>query len=175
MTVRTNGSLFGALRAEFQSLWHQDSSGLMRAVINYNNSTHSEFLEGCLPMRPQFRRAACAIAACSVLATSADASCRRLSFIVNDYGKDGPTRDAKALLDKYISSWAGENKIKGYSTGKKDVTCDLFLDFGVFDEYTCKATAQVCWGGPSTGKALPAAAPVLNAPGLKKPKAPDKS
>ena len=122
-------------------------------------------------MRSQLLRAAALALACTTLATAADANCRRLAFIVNDYGKDGPTKDAKDLLDKYIASWAGENKIKGYSTGKKDVTCELFLDFGVFDEYTCKATAQVCWGGASPGTALPAVAPVLTAPGLKKPKA----
>ena len=99
---------------------------------------------------PLFRAAAAALACCAIV-TSANASCRHLAYIVNDYGKDGPTKVAKDLLDKYIASWAGENKIKGYSTGKKDVSCSLFLDFGVFDEYTCKATAQVCWGGPSPG------------------------
>ena len=30
------------------------------------------------------------------------AACQRLAFSVNDYGKDGPTKDAKDLLDKYI-------------------------------------------------------------------------
>lgn len=119
---------------------------------------------------PLFHAVATAFACCA-LATAADANCRRLAYIVNDYGKDGPTQDAKVLLDKYISSWAAQNKIKSYTAGKKDVTCELFLDFGVFDEYTCKATSQICWSGPSAGIALPAGAPVLTAPGLKKPKA----
>ena len=84
-------------------------------------------------------------------AGAAEARCTRLAFSVNDYGKDGPTRDARNLLDKYIAKWTGENGIKKYTTGKKDVTCELFLDFGFFDEYTCKASALVCWegsGGP---------------------------
>jgi len=71
--------------------------------------------------------------------------CTRLAFSVNDYGKEGPTRDAQALLDKYIAKWTAERGIKKYAVGKKDVTCELFLNFIVFDEHTCKATAQVCW------------------------------
>ena len=88
----------------------------------------------------------------------AEAACKRLSFSVNDYGKDGPTKDAMKLLDKYIADWTGQNGIKNYTVGKKDVSCELFLDFIVFDEHTCKATAQVCWQGtdPTAGK--PAAA-----------------
>ncbi len=81
-----------------------------------------------------------------VLVTSpAEAKCTRLAFSVNDYGKEGPTRDAKDLLDKYIAKWTAENGIANYRTGKKDVTCELFLDFIVFDEYTCRAEASVCW------------------------------
>lgn len=71
--------------------------------------------------------------------------CTRLAFSVNDYGKAGPTKDAQALLDKYIKKWTGEKGIKKYTTGKKTVKCELFLDVGVFDEHTCKAEATVCW------------------------------
>jgi len=73
------------------------------------------------------------------------AECTRLFFSVNDYGKEGPTRDAKALLDSYIADWAAKNGIRKYRTGPKDVECELFLDFVIFDEHTCKATAKVCW------------------------------
>ncbi len=83
----------------------------------------------------------------------ANAKCTKLGFSVNDYGKDGPTKDAKALLDKYIAKWAADRGIKKYTTGKKNVNCELFLDFGFFDEHTCKATATVCW----TGEVAPAA------------------
>ncbi len=84
--------------------------------------------------------------------TSSDAwaKCTRLAFSVNDYGKDGPTRDAKKLLDKYIAKWTSERGIKRYRTGKKKVSCELFLDFGFFDEHTCRAEASVCWGSSST-------------------------
>ncbi len=89
---------------------------------------------------------------------AAQAKCTRMAFSVNDYGKDGPTKDAKELLDKHIAKWAVDNNIKKYTVGKKDVTCELFLNFVVFDEHTCKAEASVCWpdGGPA---ATPAAAP----------------
>jgi hypothetical protein len=87
-----------------------------------------------------------ALALMVAVPTMADAKCTRLAFSVNDYGKDGPTRDAKQLLDKYIAQWAAERGIKKYTTGKKDVSCELFLDFGFFDEHTCKASASVCWG-----------------------------
>ena len=91
----------------------------------------------------------------------ADAACKRLAFSVNDYGKDGPTKDAKNLLDKHIAEWTKANGIKGYSVGKKDVSCELFLDFIVFDEHTCKASALVCWPGPDP--TAPAAAPAAAA------------
>jgi hypothetical protein len=102
-------------------------------------------------MSNAYRLACAAVAiALPLLATSgaAEAACTRLAFSVNDYGKDGPTRDAKALLDKYIAEWTAERGIKKYRTGKKEVTCELFLDFIVFDEHTCKAEASVCWDGP---------------------------
>ena len=43
--------------------------------------------------------AAGAVALAAVSVTPADAACKRLSFLVNDFGKDGPTKDAKDLLD----------------------------------------------------------------------------
>lgn len=78
---------------------------------------------------------------------SANAECKRYGFSVNDYGKDGPTRDAKDLLDKMIASKMSERGVSDYTTGKKSVSCELFLNFIVFDEHTCTASATVCWGG----------------------------
>jgi hypothetical protein len=71
--------------------------------------------------------------------------CRVRGFLVNDYGKEGPARDAQALLDKDIAKWAGANGITKYKTGAKTVSCELFLNFVVFDEWTCTAKARVCW------------------------------
>ena len=71
--------------------------------------------------------------------------CTRMAFEVNDYGKDGPTKDAKSLLDKHIATWAAEKGIKKFTVGNKIVNCRLFLDFVVFDEHTCRAEAPVCW------------------------------
>ena len=81
----------------------------------------------------------------TIVAGPALAECKKLGFSVNDYGKDGPTNDAKKLLDGYIVQWARENGVAKYRTGKKDVSCELFIDVGFFDEHTCKATATVCW------------------------------
>jgi hypothetical protein len=78
-------------------------------------------------------------------AKKAKEQCTTYFFEVNDYGKEGPTRDAQALLDKLIEQKMSEKGVKKYKTGKKDVSCELFLDFVVFDEHTCRATAQVCW------------------------------
>jgi hypothetical protein len=97
--------------------------------------------------RTRFCILACA-AAMLPSAVSAKPECTQLVYSVNDYGKEGPSRDAQALLDKYIEKWAKEKGIKKYKTGKKDVTCELFLDAVVFDEYTCKASANVCWTPP---------------------------
>ncbi len=83
----------------------------------------------------------------TLIADVASAACTRLSFSVNDYGKDGPTNDAKGLLDTYIAKWTAERGIKKYTTGKKDVSCELFLNLIVVDEHTCKAEASVCWDG----------------------------
>lgn len=87
-------------------------------------------------------------------AGTADAACKKMGFLVNDYGKDGPTKDAQDLLDKHVAEWAAQNNIKNYTIGKKDVTCELFLNFIVFDEHTCTASANVCWDEP--GKQTPA-------------------
>jgi hypothetical protein len=38
--------------------------------------------------------------------------------------------------------------------GEKTVDCQLFLDFGVFDEHTCTASADVCWQGEPKKEAL---------------------
>lgn len=94
-------------------------------------------------------------------AVQAAPGCTKLAFSVNDYGKDGPTKDAKELLDKYIAKWAGEHGIKKYTTGKKDVSCELFFNLIVVDEHTCKASATVCWtDGPAQ---INAAAPAVKA------------
>jgi hypothetical protein len=107
-------------------------------------------------------------------ATPAGAACQRLAFLVNDYGKDGPTKDAKNLLDKYIVTWTKEKGIANYTVGKKDVKCELFLNFIVFDEHTCTATVQVCWGegGIPVSPATPGA---TTAPAAKKPPAAKKA
>jgi hypothetical protein len=89
--------------------------------------------------------AAAVLAAAVFGAAGAEARCTRLAFSVNDYGKDGPTKDAKDLLDKYIANWAKSKSIAKYTVGKKDVNCELYLDMFVFDEHTCKASALVCW------------------------------
>src|SRR5262245_12612695 len=85
------------------------------------------------------------LAAAALPTASAEARCTRLAFSVNDYGKDGPTRDAQNLLDKYIANWAKTKGITHYTVGKKDVSCELFLKLIVVDEHTCKASALVCW------------------------------
>jgi hypothetical protein len=92
------------------------------------------------------------------ISSPAQAKCTRLAFSVNDYGKDGPTKDAKALLDKYIAQWTAERGIKNYTVGKKDVSCELFLNLIIFDEHTCRAEATVCWPDGGAPKAGPAAA-----------------
>ena len=89
---------------------------------------------------------AAAMTGALAFAHPAMAACKRMGFTVNDYGKDGPTRDSKDLLDKHIATWATEQGIEKYSVGKKDVNCELFLNLIVFDEHTCTASATVCWG-----------------------------
>ena len=124
-------------------------------------------------MRLHLFRCATALCALSVLANVAEAKCTRLGFTVNDYGKDGPTKDAKDLLDKHIAKSMAARGVTKYSAGKKDVKCELFLDFGVFDEYTCTAEANVCYGGPQI--AAPATPVSTKKPAAAKPAAaPDK-
>jgi hypothetical protein len=94
---------------------------------------------------PHLRLTIAVALAALCLAAPAHAACQKLAFSVNDYGKDGPTKDAKALLDKYIQRWTAEQGIKKYTVSKKDVSCELYLDVVLFDEHTCKATANVCW------------------------------
>lgn len=102
--------------------------------------------------RPALALAAVLAVAFAPTAVLAKQECARLGFSVNDYGKEGPTKDAKELLDKYIVKWASERGIKKYNVGKKDVTCELFLNFVVFDEHTCKAEANVCWNDADAPK-----------------------
>jgi hypothetical protein len=83
-----------------------------------------------------------------LMAAPASAACRKLAFEVNDYGKEGPTKDALSLLDKHIAATMAKEGIKNFKVGKKSVDCKLFLDFIVFDEHTCTASANVCWSGP---------------------------
>ncbi len=131
----------------------------MASVVNCAQLSNSTTFNKVCLMRTTLLRGAAALLAAACLTTAADAKCTRLGFSVNDYGKAGPTNDAKSLLDKYIAKWAVDNGVKGYTTGKKDVTCELFLDFGVFDEHTCRAEANVCWGGSTPQPAKAAAAP----------------
>ncbi len=95
-----------------------------------------------------------AAAAILLSAGTANAACKKMGFLVNDYGKDGPTQDAKDLLDKHVAEWAAQNGIKNYTIGKKDVKCELYIDVILFDEHTCTASANVCWDEP--GKEKPA-------------------
>ena len=120
-----------------------------------------------------------ATAAVCVAVTPAAAKCQRHAFTVNDYGKDGPTRDAKSLLDKSIADWAKAQGIAKYTVGTKSVKCNLFLNFIVFDEHTCEASALVCWGdgvgtppAPDASRASPPAPPAARPPSAKKAQVP---
>ncbi len=99
-------------------------------------------------MRPTLCLAALVLAI-TLAVPQAHAACQDIAFSVNDYGKKGPAEDAKKLLDKFIAKYMKQHGIKKYRVGKKRVTCELFLDFIVFDEYTCKAKSKVCWRGKS--------------------------
>jgi hypothetical protein len=118
-----------------------------------------------------------ALAAAALAMTAASTAeankCTRLAFSVNDYGKEGPTKDALQLLDKHIAQWASSYGVKKYTVGKKDVSCELFLDVILFDEYTCKASAAVCWtDGPPAPVANPEAEVVVKTPAAASAKAP---
>lgn len=78
---------------------------------------------------------------------SAPKTCATLGFTVNDFGKDEPTRQAKVFLSRLIVSTMEHHYIKGYTAGPPTVTCTFFTKFMGFDEYTCKAEAEVCWPG----------------------------
>lgn len=112
-------------------------------------------------MRRKFGLALTA-AACAVfsgaMSAPASAACQRLGFTVNDYGKDGPTKDAKSLLDKHIAKKMAERGITKFNTGAKSVKCELFLNLIVFDEHTCTAEATVCWDGAPLPKSETTAA-----------------
>jgi hypothetical protein len=104
-------------------------------------------------MHPISSRAATAIMALALAglaSQTADAACKKMGFLVNDYGKDGPTKDAQELLDKHIAKWAQDQGITKYTVGKKDVSCELFLNLIVVDEHTCTASATVCWDDKPT-------------------------
>ncbi len=125
---------------------------------------------------------AAAIASTALLAltVTAEAKCTKLASSVNDYGKVGPAKDAQALLDKQIAENMAKRGVKTYNTGKKEVTCELFLDFGVFDEYTCKAAATVCWnegGGaaPAVEASAKSSAPITTGSVKKEPAAKDEA
>lgn len=107
-------------------------------------------------MRAFFGSSLTALAGVAALILSvgaAEAKCKRMGFLVNDYGKDGPTKDAQNLLEKHVAEWAAQNGVKNYTIGKKDVSCELYLNLIVFDEHTCTASANVCWDEP--GAAAP--------------------
>jgi hypothetical protein len=110
-------------------------------------------------LMPSIATALASVAVLTVGAVSpSDAACRKMGFLVNDYGKDGPTKDAQELLEKDVAKWAAGQGIQKYTVSKKDVTCELFLNFIVFDEHTCTASATVCWDEKTAGKsAAPAA------------------
>jgi hypothetical protein len=93
---------------------------------------------------------------------AAAAACKKFSFLVNDYGKDGPTKDAKDLLDKYIGEWMKEKGISKWTVGNKDVKCELFLNLIVVDEHTCTATASACWDDSAPKSPIKAKAAAKN-------------
>jgi hypothetical protein len=90
------------------------------------------------------------------------ARCTTLAFSVNDYGKDGPTKTPRTCSTKYIAKWTKDNNVTNYTVGKKDVSCELFLNFIVFDEHTSRRVRMVCW--PGEGGPAPAASPAASPP-----------
>jgi hypothetical protein len=109
-------------------------------------------------MNSSFKTAlAIVLCALPVMAAPASAKCKKMGFLVNDYGKEGPTADAKALLDNHIAEWAASQGIKKFTIGKKEVKCELFLNLIIVDEHTCTASATVCWDEPGAPAAKTAA------------------
>lgn len=98
-----------------------------------------------------FLTALAVVSALILSAGAAEAKCKRMGFLVNDYGKDGPSKDAQELLDKHVAEWATQNGVTNYTIGKKDVKCELYLNLILFDEHTCTASANVCWDEPGAG------------------------
>ena len=60
---------------------------------------------------------------------------QRLRQRGSDPGRQGAARQAHRRV-------GGQQGIKDYKVGKKDVSCELFLNFIVFDEHTCTAQRQ---------------------------------
>ena len=109
-----------ASRAIPSLLWPRvaaQSEGTLRDPFEGRRACHRD-------RRPHFWPPLALLAA--GMATPASAACKKFSFLVNDYGKDGPTKDAKDLLDKYIAEWMKERGITKCTVGKKDVTCELY-------------------------------------------------
>jgi hypothetical protein len=139
--------LCGALDIRIKDSPHAAQTGVVLRVIELRLKRTS--------MRAHRHMIATGFAAAALLsaaAVPAHAACTRLGFSVNDYGKEGPIKDAKALLDRYVAKWAADRNIAKYRTGPKSVNCELFLDVIVFDEHTCRAEATVCWDGPALAK-----------------------
>ena len=80
--------------------------------------------------------------------------------------KDLTVENAERVRDFYmgVAGWTAERGIKKYTVGKKDVTCELFLNLIVFDEHTCKAAATVCWPDGAGAPAKKAEAGKAGAP-----------
>ena len=67
--------------------------------------------------------ASLAVSASTLAAAPVKTECKTFGFTVNDYGKKGPTEDAKNLLDKYVADFAQEHGIEDYKVGEKTVSC----------------------------------------------------
>ncbi len=86
------------------------------------------------------------IIAGSIVTTPAAArTCEWHAFEVNDYGKEGPIRMARENLYKWVDNLKKEKRIKNVSVSERKPKCRLFLDFGIFDEHTCRIEAKICW------------------------------
>jgi hypothetical protein len=87
--------------------------------------------------------AAASIVTLTATVAPASATCRKMGFIVNDFGLDGPTADAKRLLDRDIAAFVASQGITNHTVTNRDVKCEVYI--AILDEHTCKATASVCW------------------------------